>query len=45
MIDSVTGWIQITQYEYKITIEIMNLLETMWLTIYPRPLEITYDQG
>ena len=23
----------------------MNLVETIWLTIYPRPMEITYDQG
>ena len=24
---------------------IANLVETMWLSRYPRPIEITYDQG
>ena len=23
----------------------LNTVETMWLTKYPRPIEITYDQG
>ena len=45
MIDPVTGWFEIIQYDDKIAITIANLVETMWLTRYPRPMEITYDQG
>ena len=45
MIDPVTGWLEITQYDDKIEIKIANLVETTWLTIYPRPMKITYDQG
>ena len=45
MIDHVTGWFQIMQYDNKIVISIVNLVETAWLTRYPRPMEITYDQG
>ena len=45
MIDPVTGWFKITQYNDKISISIEKLVETMWLTRYPRPKEITYDQG
>ena len=44
MIDPVTGWFQITQYDDKIAISVANLVETMWLTKYPRPTEIMYDQ-
>ena len=45
MIDPVTGWFEIAQYEYKRAISIANLVETTWLSRYPRPIEITYDQG
>ena len=45
MIDPVTGWSEITQYNNKIAISMENLAETTWLSIYPRPMEITYDQG
>ena len=45
MIDLVTGWSKIAQYEDKRSISIVNLVETMWLSRYPRPIEITYDQG
>ena len=45
MIDPVTGWLEIIQYDDKIAITIANLVETMWLTRYPRPMEIKYDQG
>ena len=44
MINSVTGWFEITQYNDKIVISIVNLVETIWLSRYPRPTEITYDQ-
>ena len=29
----------------KKMISLANLFETVWLYIYPRPMEITYDQG
>ena len=45
MIDPVTGWFKITQYDDKRVISITNLVETTWLVRYPRPTEITYDQG
>ena len=45
MIYPVTGWLKITQYDDKIAIKISNLVETTWLTRYPRSMEITYDQG
>ena len=45
MINPVTGWFEITQYEYIRAITIANLVETTWLSRYPRPIEITYDQG
>ena len=45
MIDPVTGWFEVIRYDYKIAITIANLGETAWLSRYPRPIEITYDQG
>ena len=45
MIDPLTGWFLITQYEGKRVILIANLVESMWLSRYPRPIEITYEQG
>ena len=45
MVDSVTRWFEITKHENKRAISIANLVETTWLTRYPRPMEITYDQG
>ena len=45
MIQHVTGWFKILQYNYKIAISIANLVETTWLSIYPRPTEIAFDQG
>ena len=45
MIDPITGCFDITQYDNKRTISIANLVETVWWTRYPRPMEITYDQG
>ena len=37
--------IQKTQYGDKRVISIANLVETMWLTRHPIPMEIMYDQG
>ena len=45
MINPVTGWFEIVWYDDKIAITIANLVETMWLSRYPRPIEIAYDQG
>ena len=45
IINTVTGWFEVVQYDNKIAITIKNLVETMWLSRYPRPIEITYDQG
>ena len=45
MIDPVTGWFEITQYNDKREISIANLVGTTWLSRYPIPMEITYDQG
>ena len=45
MIDHVTGWFEITQYDDKRAISIANLIENMWMSRYLRPMEITYDQG
>ena len=44
MIDPVTGWYEIAQYYDKRAISITNFDENMWHR-YPRPIEITYDQG
>ena len=45
MIDPVTGWFESIRYDDKISINIANLVETTWLSRYPRPIEITYYQG
>ena len=45
MIYPVTGWLEIMQYNDKRAISIANLVETTWLSRYPRPIEITYNQG
>ena len=44
MIDPVTGWFEIVQYDDKTVITIANLVETTWLYRYSRPIEITHDQ-
>ena len=43
MIDPVTRWFEMSQYEDKRVISITTLVETMWLSRYPRPIEIKYD--
>ena len=45
MIDPVTGWFEILQYEDKRQISVVRLVQTTWLSRYPRPIETTYDQG
>ena len=38
MIDPVTEWFEVVRYDDKIVITISNLVETMWLSRYPRPI-------
>ena len=38
MVDPVRGWFEITQYKNKIAISTANLVETMLLIRYPRPM-------
>ena len=45
MIYPVTGWFKIMQYDNKRSISIANLVENMWLTRYPIPIDILYGQG
>ena len=45
MINPVTGWFEVLLYDGKIAITIANLVEATWLSRYPGPIEITYDQG
>ena len=45
MIHPVTGWFEVTQYNNKRVMEISNLVEITWLSRYPRPMDIIYDQG
>ena len=43
MIDPLTGRFEKEQYEDKRAISTANLVETTWLSRYPRPIKITYD--
>ena len=45
MFNSIKGWFEIAQYEDKRAISIANLVKTMCMSRYPRPIYITYDQG
>ena len=45
MIDPVTRWFEIVQYNNKKSMMITKLVETMWLVRYIWPVEITYDRG
>ena len=45
MIDPVTGWFEILQYNDKRSIYIAKLFEITCLSRYSRPIEIMYDQG
>ena len=38
MINCVTGWFEVVQYDDKRAITIANLVETTWLSRYPRPI-------
>ena len=45
MIDPATGWFEIAQYDDKKSITVSNVVETTWLTRYPRPYLVTIDRG
>ena len=45
IIDPVTAWFEIAQYDDKILIFFSNLVETTWISRYPRAIESMYDQG
>ena len=44
MINPITGWSKIAEYNNKYKRKIVNSVETTWLTRYPWPTEIMYDQ-
>ena len=44
LINTVTGWFEVTQYKDKQAMTIENLVETMWIARYPWSSEITYDR-
>ena len=44
-IDPVTGKLEVTQHSEKKLTTIVNLVETTWLSRYPRPSESTYNRG
>ena len=41
----VTGWFEIKKHTNKEDISITNWVESMWVSRYPRPMDIIYDQG
>ena len=45
MIDPVTRWFEVVRYDDKRVITIVRLVETAWMSRYPSPIEIMYDQG
>ena len=45
MINTVTVWFEVVQYDDNRAITITNFVETTWMSRYPRTIEITYDQG
>jgi hypothetical protein len=45
MIDPATSWFEIKPITNKNAITVAEVVETTWLTRYPRPSQITYDRG
>ena len=45
MINPVTVWFEISQYDDKKERYIAKLVDTTWMSRYPIPIEITYVQG
>ena len=44
MIYPATGWLKIVQYNNKQAATIANLVDQIWLCIYPRPTIITHER-
>ena len=44
-IDPITVWFKIMEYNDRIVISIVDLVENTWLTSYLCPIEIMHDQG
>ena len=44
VINPITGWFEMAQYNDKRAISIANLVETTWMSRDHRPIEIMYDQ-
>ena len=44
VLDTLTGCFEVVRYDDQRAITIVNLVETTWLSGYPRPVELTYDQ-
>ena len=44
MINPVTGWFEIKQYDDKESITVANIVKQEWLARYPRPYLITLDR-
>ena len=42
VINPIIGWFEITHYNDKREIIIVNLVETLWLVMYPWPVDIMY---
>ena len=45
MIDPATGWMEIKEIKTKEALHVADLVEQAWLTRYPWPQEIIFDQG
>ena len=45
MIDPATGWLDIKDIDNKTAATVANIVKQTWLSRYPWPRQITYDQG
>ena len=45
MIDPVTGWFEIQQYDDKKSIIVANIIEQDWFSRYPWLTQITFNRG
>ena len=45
MIDPATGWFEIAPWSKRSSIKIANIVEQQWFARYPKPTQVTFDQG
>ena len=45
MIDPATGWLEIRELKSKELFNVANIVQQAWLTRYPWPTILNYDQG